>query len=32
VPIQDLVTAREVERRAIERGVGTVLDIGGDHD
>jgi ornithine cyclodeaminase/alanine dehydrogenase-like protein (mu-crystallin family) len=32
VPIQDLVTAREIERRAIERGVGTVLDIGGDHD
>ncbi|MGQ0654832.1 MAG: ornithine cyclodeaminase family protein [Betaproteobacteria bacterium] len=32
VPIQDFVTAREVERRALERGVGTVLDIGGDHD
>jgi ornithine cyclodeaminase/alanine dehydrogenase-like protein (mu-crystallin family) len=32
VPIQDLVTAREIERRAIERGAGTVLDIGGDHD
>jgi ornithine cyclodeaminase/alanine dehydrogenase-like protein (mu-crystallin family) len=32
VPIQDLVTAREVERRAVERGAGTVLDIGGDHD
>jgi ornithine cyclodeaminase/alanine dehydrogenase-like protein (mu-crystallin family) len=32
VPVQDLVTAREIERRAIERGVGTVLDIGGDHD
>jgi ornithine cyclodeaminase/alanine dehydrogenase-like protein (mu-crystallin family) len=32
VPIQDLVTAREIERRAVARGVGTVLDIGGDHD
>ena len=32
VPIQDLVTAREVERRAIERSAGTVLDLGGDHD
>jgi ornithine cyclodeaminase/alanine dehydrogenase-like protein (mu-crystallin family) len=32
VPIQDLVTAGEIERRAVERGAGTVLDIGGDHD
>jgi ornithine cyclodeaminase len=32
VPIQDLVTAREVERRAIERWLGTVLELGGDHD
>lgn len=32
VPIQDLVTAREIERRAVERGVGTVLEMGGDHD
>jgi ornithine cyclodeaminase/alanine dehydrogenase-like protein (mu-crystallin family) len=32
VPIQDLVTAQFVEARAIERGVGTVIDIGGDHD
>jgi ornithine cyclodeaminase/alanine dehydrogenase-like protein (mu-crystallin family) len=32
VPIQDLVTAREIERRAVEQGVGSVLDIGGDHD
>lgn len=31
-PIQDLVTAREVERRAIAKGVGTVLELGGDHD
>lgn len=30
VPIQDLVTAQHIERRAIERGLGTVLDIGGD--
>ena len=32
VPIQDLVTAQYIEARAIERGVGTVIDIGGDHD
>jgi ornithine cyclodeaminase/alanine dehydrogenase-like protein (mu-crystallin family) len=32
VPIQDLVTAREVERRAIEADVGAVLELGGDHD
>jgi ornithine cyclodeaminase/alanine dehydrogenase-like protein (mu-crystallin family) len=32
VPIQDLVTAREVERRAIAQGAGTVLELGGDHD
>ena len=32
VPIQDLVTARHIERRAIERGIGTLLDIGGDGD
>ncbi len=30
VPIQDLVTAQHIERRAIARGMGTVLDIGGD--
>jgi ornithine cyclodeaminase/alanine dehydrogenase-like protein (mu-crystallin family) len=30
VPIQDLVTAQHIERRAIERGMGTVIDIGGD--
>ncbi len=32
VPIQDLVTARHIERRAVERGVGVIVDIGGDHD
>jgi ornithine cyclodeaminase/alanine dehydrogenase-like protein (mu-crystallin family) len=32
VPIQDLVTAQHIERRAIERGFGRVIDIGGDHD
>ena len=32
VPIQDLVTAQHIESRAIERGVGTLIDIGGDHD
>lgn len=32
VPIQDLVTAQHIESRAIERDVGVVIDIGGDHD
>ncbi len=32
VPIQDLVTAQFVEQRAIDRGMGTLIDIGGDHD
>lgn len=32
VPIQDLITAQAIERRAIERNVGTVIEIGGDHD
>jgi ornithine cyclodeaminase/alanine dehydrogenase-like protein (mu-crystallin family) len=32
VPIQDLITAQHIERRAVERGIGTVVDIGGDHD
>ena len=32
VPIQDLVTAQHIERRAEEQGIGTVIDIGGDHD
>lgn len=30
VPIQDLVTAQHIERRALARGMGTVLEIGGD--
>ena len=32
VPIQDLITAQHIERRAEEQGIGTVIDIGGDHD
>ncbi len=32
VPIQDLITAQHIERRAADRGIGTVIDIGGDHD
>ena len=32
VPIQALVTAQHIERRAEERNIGTVIDIGGDHD
>ena len=32
VPIQDLITAQHIERRAIERGMGTTIEIGGDHD
>ena len=32
VPIQDLVTAQHIERRAKELELGTVVDIGGDHD
>ncbi len=32
VPIQDLVTAQHIERRAVARDIGTVIDIGGDHD
>jgi ornithine cyclodeaminase len=32
VPIQDLVTAQHIERRARDRGLGGVLDLGGDHD
>lgn len=32
VPIQDLVTAQYIEARAMERGIGTTIDIGGDHD
>lgn len=30
VPIQDLVTAQHIEQRAIERDVGTLVEIGGD--
>lgn len=30
VPIQDLVTAQHIERRAVARGIGTVIDVGGD--
>jgi len=32
VPIQDLITAQFVEERAIDQGIGTLIDIGGDHD
>ena len=32
VPIQDLVTAQYIERRAEDQNIGTVIDIGGDHD
>ncbi len=32
VPIQDLVTAQYIERRAMERGAGVLIDIGGDED
>jgi ornithine cyclodeaminase/alanine dehydrogenase-like protein (mu-crystallin family) len=32
VPIQDLVTAQHIERRAAARGLGQVVDLGGDHD
>jgi ornithine cyclodeaminase len=32
VPIQDIVTAQHIERRAIERKTGVTIDIGGDHD
>jgi len=32
VPIQDLITAQYVEQRAVDREIGTPLDIGGDND
>jgi ornithine cyclodeaminase/alanine dehydrogenase-like protein (mu-crystallin family) len=32
VPIQDVVTAQHIERRGLERHVGTEIEIGGDHD
>jgi ornithine cyclodeaminase/alanine dehydrogenase-like protein (mu-crystallin family) len=31
VPIQDLITARHIEHRAIERNVGIEVDIGGEY-
>lgn len=31
-PIQDLVTAQHIERNAIEKGLGMMLELGGDHD
>jgi alanine dehydrogenase len=32
VPIQDLVTAQHIERRAVERNAGRDFELGGDHD
>jgi ornithine cyclodeaminase/alanine dehydrogenase-like protein (mu-crystallin family) len=32
VPIQDLLTAQHIERAASARGLGTLVDIGGDED
>ena len=32
LPIQDLITAQHIERRAIDAGVGAIIDLGGDHD
>ena len=32
VPIQDLITAQHIQRRAIEHNIGTLIDIGGDQD
>ncbi len=32
LPIQDLITAQHIERRAIAAGAGTVIELGGDHD
>ncbi|HWK97420.1 MAG TPA: ornithine cyclodeaminase family protein [Pseudolabrys sp.] len=32
VPIQDLVTAQHIEKRARDRNIGVMIDIGGDHD
>jgi ornithine cyclodeaminase/alanine dehydrogenase-like protein (mu-crystallin family) len=32
VPIQDLITAQHIARRAAERGIGAEIDIGGDSD
>ncbi|WP_366658377.1 ornithine cyclodeaminase family protein [Fodinicurvata sp. EGI_FJ10296] len=30
VPIQDLMTAQHIERRALERSIGTMIEFGGD--
>jgi ornithine cyclodeaminase/alanine dehydrogenase-like protein (mu-crystallin family) len=32
VPIQDLVTAQFIEAAAVEKGVGTILEMGGDEE
>jgi ornithine cyclodeaminase len=32
VPIQDIVTAQHIQRRAEKAGVGVLIEIGGDHD
>lgn len=32
VPIQDLITAQAIEKRAVERDLGMFVEIGGDHD
>jgi len=32
VPIQDIVTAQHIQRRAEKAGIGTIIEIGGDHD
>lgn len=32
VPIQDIVTAQHIQRRAEQAGTGVIIDIGGDHD
>ena len=32
LPIQDLITAQHIERRAVAADVGTVIELGGDHD
>ena len=32
VPIQDLVTAQHMARRAVQLGVGIEIEIGGDND
>lgn len=32
VPIQDLITAQAIEKRAVEKELGIFVEIGGDHD